>query len=83
MDGSSRGSSRGSGAGATSGAANDESPSSLEVQRRRPRPVGRSCGGIVAAAGLGGRKDYDAEGSDAPKNVEALRERLRLKDAQG
>lgn len=29
----------------------------------------------------GGRADYDEEGSDAPKNVETLRERLRQKDA--
>lgn len=34
------------------------------------------------ASGMGGgRVDYDEEGSDAPKNVEALRERLRQKDA--
>lgn len=36
------------------------------------------------ALGLGGpREDYDAEGSEAPKDVEALRERLRQKDALG
>eukprot|EP00752_Nemacystus_decipiens_P007478 g6680.t1 len=54
-----------------------------EAHGQRSRPVGLSCGGIVAAAGLAGREDYDVEGSNAPKNVEALRERLRLKDAQG
>ncbi|CBN79788.1 conserved unknown protein [Ectocarpus siliculosus] len=38
-------------------------------------------GGCVASGMGGGRVDYDEEGSDAPKNVEALRERLRQKDA--
>lgn len=69
-DGSSRGSGR-------------EAPSGSEAHGQRARPVGLSRGGIVAAAGLAGREDYDVEGAEAPKNVEALRERLRLKDAQG
>ncbi|CAM9766610.1 unnamed protein product [Ectocarpus sp. 4 AP-2014] len=38
-------------------------------------------GGCVASGMGGGRVDYDEEGSDAPKNVEALRGRLRQKDA--
>ncbi|CAM9406644.1 unnamed protein product [Ectocarpus fasciculatus] len=48
----------------------------------KPLP-GTFRGGCVASGMGGGRVDYmyDEEGSDAPKNVEALRERLRQKDA--
>ncbi|CAM9660885.1 unnamed protein product [Ectocarpus sp. 8 AP-2014] len=69
-----------------------ESPSTSQGLERSPGD-GRSGGGggnllpgtfrggCVASGMGGGRVDYDEEGSDAPKNVEALRERLRQKDA--
>lgn len=81
-DGSSRGSNGSGGAGSGSGG---DSVGSSEAQGQRSRsPAGFSSGGIVAAAGLaGGREDYDVGGVDAPKSLEALREQLRLKDAQG